>query len=516
MFNHLEDGVKQVISAYKHTREIRSYVSDISGLKLGKSSVFLSGLIFPPAFNDAISTIDHEVGNRNEIWDSLKFGMVVIWVTDEIVELSMAVREEAEAEDMSTTDLTTSIVEQIKALRTGDTQVSADSLVDVSNQIVDATVTRFERTNFSISSEIIGIVRNLMPGVIQAMLLEEEVYQTGSFNEYLEVSTTTNSVHVLGAIVANLVGEDFASAMEPVRKLNEDFRILTDLMKVYKDLGGHKPNVVLKYMKEERVGIDTAIEHLKDRLNAELLEGILHTHLVTVVFLFSALKRMINIIDSPLGNIYKTVTRGKVDIPPANVELERIERDGYEVVSAIDSQDNFDGLVETIVQGMKSTSELTSYPLELVRQWLNNEQCFVAVELGSDKYIGSVIVKAIRNSETSEVDGYTVIGLNVDEDNRDICSDLFHYALMYANGKPVFVDSTNPIVHEFCERAGGARVDKYRRNNPLRNIWEQSYKNIMAEAMSLSTGRFALFLDFLLGYLRFSKFRAYVVNPKQK
>lgn len=39
---------------------------------------------------------------------------------------------------------------------------------------------------------------------------------------------------------------------------------------------------------------------------------------------------------------------------------------------------------------------------------------------------------------------------------------------------------------------GGARVDKYKRNNTLRVLWGDSYKQIMNELMGLSTGKLAL------------------------
>ena len=173
---------------------------------------------------------------------------------------------------------------------------------------------------------------------------------------------------------------------------------------------------------------------------------------------------------------------------------------------------DLDKLSGEIAQYMASTADLTSYPVELVRKWLENERCFIAVDSESGHYKGAIILKGIEN-QRGYVQGYTIIGLNVDEHSQDgdIARDLFQTAVTYAEGKPVFVDSTNPLIHDLCERVGGARVDKYKRKNPLRILWEDSYKQIMNEVRSISAGKLALAIDHVFGYLRFYKFRAYVI-----
>ena len=285
MLDQLKTAINDVKFAGDHTHDIVSYVQDISGLELSKSSVLLSGLIFPQPFRRAMVESDIGLESFETFWNNLKFGMTVIWATDEIIEFAIEGHKDEKSQEVN--DFTTGIAEEVNAIDRGKIVLASDSkVIEIADSIIDKIAEKFRDSQSSINPGVVAVMKAEMPEVIAAMLNEEKVYREGTYDEFLKVSATSNAIQVLGSIVACLLNENFPAMIESLQLTNEAFRILTDIMKLYKDIRRNTPNIVLKYRECEHITLEEAVASMQNLILVQNISAIIHTAYSQVLYCF--------------------------------------------------------------------------------------------------------------------------------------------------------------------------------------------------------------------------------------
>lgn len=158
-------------------------------------------------------------------------------------------------------------------------------------------------------------------------------------------------------------------------------------------------------------------------------------------------------------------------------------------------------IADQIAQSMSDDKELTSYPQEAVRTWLEKEKAIIALNENGE-YLGGVILYNATGKHDS-ISTYSMMGLNVNQQYRGqgIGKRLFDTALNTPGN--IIIESTNPIIHQWCKQQSCmelSTIEKY--TDPLHKLiqkrWNQSYLTIALEMIG-KKGGLKTFREVLVG-----------------
>ncbi len=192
------------------------------------------------------------------------------------------------------------------------------------------------------------------------------------------------------------------------------------------------------------------------------------------------------------------------------------------------SEDQIAHFAGEFAKRMASTHELTSYPSELVAEWIRTGK-YVIVE-NDGKFVGGALLVGIGEvSEEEDPTAYTLVGFcadRVDESEGQLEEILpafiFRRALEEADGKPVLVEYTNPAVHRLCNQYNNEQIFV---KNPPTKEWANSVHGLwirggyldmirkVANACGLNVHCNVRYLwSLAAGFSKAGNYKAFVIN----